>query len=116
MSKYMQIDIRIVPFYEGSFSRCFPKLFEFLREIGYASYVEEDKSLYQMVDILESIVKNESVSEDYRERVEPFFRKAKEIKKEAREMLLSRKLDDLDKLLYQLEDLFEDLDRELSYR
>ncbi len=116
MSKYMQIDIKILPFYKGSFSRCFPELFEFFREIGYASYVKEDKSLYEMVDILESIVKNETVPENYRSKVEPFYQKAKKIKKEAREMLLSRKLDELDKLLYELEDIFEDLNREITYR
>ena len=115
MSKYMQIDIKIVPFYKGGFSKCFPRIFEFCKKVGYGAYVVKDKTLYELVDILESMVKNDSVPEDYRKEFQPYYQKAMDIKKEAREMLLSRKLNELDSLLYRLEDLFEDLDREIDY-
>ena len=115
MSKYMQIDVRIIPFFKENFAKTFPEIYKFLRDIGYESYVSEDKSLYELVDVLESVVKNPDISEHMRDKLSPYCRKALEIKKEAREMLLSRKLKELDKLLYQLEDVFEDLNREIQY-
>ncbi len=115
MSKYMQIDIKIIPFYKENFSKTFPRLYEWLRKIGYANYVCEDKSLYEIVDILEDIIKDPKVAKESREKLSSFYRKAMTIKKEAREMLLSRNLNELDKLLYKLEDVFSDLDKDIRY-
>ena len=115
MSKYMQIDIKIIPFYKEGFSKTFPRIYEFFKEVGYSKYVSEDKSLYEIVDIIENIAKDPGVKEDYREKLSPYCKKLVEIKKEAREMLLSRRLNELDKLLYRLEDVFADLNEDIRY-
>ncbi|HDM78465.1 MAG TPA: hypothetical protein ENG51_18685 [Deltaproteobacteria bacterium] len=115
MSKYMQIDIRIIPFYKENFAKTFPRIFAFFKEVGYESYVSKDRSLYELVDVLQDVVKDPAISDNFRDKLGPFYQRAIEIKKEAREMLLSRKLNELDKLLYQLEDVFEDLNEEIAY-
>lgn len=115
MSKYMQIDITIKPVYKKKFSKQFSNLSRVLKNLGYRKSVEKEPCFYELVDTFESIMRNKEISDFDKERLQPFYVKLKELKKEAIEFLLARKLDKLDKVLYQLEDTFQELEKELRY-
>ena len=53
MSKYMQIDIRLIPFYEKPFENVFPKLSKVLKELTYLGPKEGEVSFYVLVDYFE---------------------------------------------------------------
>lgn len=113
MSKYMQIDIRLIPFYESPFEKRFPRLAILLRRMSYGSAVEKEISLYEMADILDAIVGNPDAPSDIRNAVAPYAERIMESKEIARGHLLARRLNDLDQELYRMEDVFEDLERSL---
>jgi hypothetical protein len=51
----MQIDIRLVPFYEKRFAKLFPNISNLLMQLGYHELVEKEVSLYHLVDHLVTI-------------------------------------------------------------
>jgi hypothetical protein len=113
MSKYMQIDIRLLPFYEKRFKTHFPKLAKFLQTLSYAEPVEKELSLYAVVDVLQRILRDPKTPQDSKSKVEPHVRKLLSLRDEARELLLGRRLNALDQVLYRIEDEFEDLEHRL---
>lgn len=113
MSRHMQIDIRLIPFYEKPFKKLFPKLAALLREHGYTSPLEQDVSLYDLVDVLADMTYAPSVPRDVKDRIDPHVPVLQGLQETARDELLARRLDVLDATLYRLEDAFEDLERGL---
>jgi len=113
MSTYMQIDIRLAPFYATPFERRFPHLAKLLRQMSYGGVVEKEMSLYEMTDILDSIARNPYAPSDIRNGLSPYVERIMAIKDTARGHLLARRLNDLDQELYRMEDVFEDLERAL---
>ena len=114
MSKYMQIDIRLLPIFGSSgLKGAFPNLFKLLEEFGYTLVVEKEPSLYEMVDVLTRIKNDPHVPDSAKRAIVDRLAQIAEVRDEARDLLLSRRLNELDKLLYRLEDLFEDLDGKL---
>jgi len=114
MSKYMQIDIRLIPIYEKGFADHFPGIANLLKESGYQKHIENDESLYLLVDYLADLIHSPDFSPDIKKRIAPYVTKMSALKAKAREKLLSRKLDELDQYLYQIEDQFEDLEKKES--
>jgi hypothetical protein len=114
MSKYMQIDIRLIPIYEKDFAGHFPGIASLLKEGGYQKHIDNDESLYLQVDHMVDLIHDPDVSSDIKERITPYVKKMAALKAIAREKLLSRKLDELDQCLYQIEDQFEDLEKKES--
>jgi len=113
VSKYMQVDIRIVPFYEESFTRSFPNLTAMLRQMAHEVLAEGDTSFYEMADHLEAIMDNPGTPSRLREQVRPYVKRIMELKETAREHFLARRLNELDRVLYQMEDQFTDLEAAL---
>jgi hypothetical protein len=113
MSKYMQIDIKLLPFYEKRFKTHFPKLAKLLQNLPYTEPLEKEMSLYALVDVLQRILRDPKTPHDVKWKVDPHLRKLLPLKDEARELLLGRRLNALDKLLYQIEDEFEELEKGL---
>jgi uncharacterized protein YpiB (UPF0302 family) len=100
MSKYMQIDIRLLAAYgEGGLKRAFPNLFKLLSDSGYDLLIEKEPSLYEMVEVMIRIKNDPHVREDSKK---PLVRKLDELIKardQARESLLARRLNELDRFL-----------------
>ena len=114
MSKHMQIDIRLISFYERGFKAHFPKLAKVLEICGYKDSVEQEISLYALVDVLRSTSDDKNLSSAVRDTIRPFVEKLLPLKEAAREELLARRLNSLDQLLYTMEDDFEDLEKALK--
>lgn len=110
MSKYMQIDIRLIPFYERRFEKSFPHIARLLTQRSGAEFVEKGISLYEMADTLETIVENPDTPVDLRDAISPYVEKLMPLKEVARDHLLARRLNELDQTLYRMEDVFEDLE------
>jgi len=114
MSKHMQIDIRLLSFYERGFKGHFPKLAKVMETCGYKDAVEEEISLYALVDILRSMSDEEKLSPSVRDKIRLFAEKLVPLKEAAREELLARRLNSLDQILYTMEDDFEDLEKAIK--
>ena len=113
MSRHMQIDIRLIPFYEKPFHRTFPRFATLLREWEYTEPLERDVSLYDLVDYVVDMVHEPRIPRDVKERIRPHEPRLATLKETAREHLLARRLNELDESLYRLEDAFADLERAL---
>ena len=113
MSKYMQIDIRILPIYEKRFVKLFPNISNLLMQLGYHEVVENEISLYHLVDHLVTIGRSPNTPSHLKETLSPHTSTLLKIKQAAREHLLARRLNELDRVLYELEDAFDELEGEL---
>jgi len=113
MSQYMQIDVRIVPFYEKPFEKNFPEIAALLKSASYGEDLEGDVSLYVLVDSLVSLSRHPMTPSAIKEKIGPYADRMAPVKRMARESLTARKLNELDQFLYQIEDLFEDLESNL---
>ncbi|OQX64764.1 MAG: hypothetical protein B5M55_05490 [Desulfococcus sp. 4484_242] len=109
----MQIDIRLVPVYEKPFEKQFPRLADLLRRTGRQELVEKETSFYEMADALEMIAESPDTPSGIREAVSPHEQKIMAIKEIARDHLLARRLNEMDRELYRMEDAFEDLEASL---
>ncbi len=113
MSKYMQVDIRIISFYEKRFEKRFPNIANLLKRMSHKDLVEREISFYEMADYLETITDNPHTPSDVRDQLGPYAEKIMGLKEIAREHLLGRRLNELDQVLYQMEDQFADLEEVL---
>ena len=113
MSKFMQIDIRIIPFFEKPFEKIFPNIAELLQNSSYGEILKKGHSFYELVDTMVTIMEHPDTPKEVKEKIAPTVRKMYGLKETAREYLLARKLNDLDQVLYRIEDQFEDLEASL---
>ena len=109
----MQIEIRIVPFYEKPFVERFPNIADLLKRMSNANPQTKDISFYALVDYMVGISHDPDVPSEVKESIGPFVQEMLSVKKMAREKLLSRGLNELDQLLYKIEDQFEELESSL---
>jgi hypothetical protein len=114
MSKHMQIDIRLLSFYERGFKTHFPKLAKAMESSGYKDAVDEERSLYDLVDVLRSMGNDKKAPDSLKDILKPFVGKLVPLKEAAREELLARRLNSLDRLLYTMEDDFEALEKAIK--
>lgn len=115
MSKFIQIDIRLIPEYGSrGLAGPFPRLAKFLKEHGYVRVLEEEPDLYHMAEVLVRIRNDPAVPEGDKKPVTDMLEKIQNVQREAREHLLGRRLNELDQSLYKLEDLFQDLEKDLG--
>lgn len=116
MSKFMEIEIKLVPAYgSGGFAGRFPNLAKFLKDCGYERVLEEEPSLYQLVDVLTRVSNDPAIADRAKSAIARMHDKIQKVRDEAREYLLGRHLNELDKTLYRLEDLFNDLEQEFAW-
>ncbi len=110
MSRYMQIDVRLLPAYgEGGLKNTFPELYRLLDEGGYNLVIEREPSLYEMVEVMIRMNNDPHVRKESKKRIGEKLEEMKKVRDQARESLLAGRLSELDGLLYRLEDLFSDL-------
>jgi len=110
MSQFMQIDIRVIPFFEVPFEKRFPHLVELFGRLSYGEVLKKEPSFYELIDTMATISEHPDTPSKLKDTVTPYVDKLKNLKEQAREHLLARRLDDLDKILYRIEDQFEDLE------
>lgn len=116
MSRTMEIEIRLVPAYErGGFGRLYPGCAALFRDVGKKHLVDDPPTLYHLVDELARTARDPKVSKEWKKVLEKHVPALVHCRDTAREALLTRELRDLDQLLYRLEDLFQELDKDLQW-
>ncbi len=116
MSRTMQIDVRLIPVYEqGRFDQLYPGCAAMLRDVGKNRLVQDPPTLYHLVEELERTARDPKVSSLWKKVLDKHIPELARCRDKAREALLARELRDLDRILYRLEDLIQDLDRDLRW-
>jgi hypothetical protein len=110
----MQIEIKLIPYYEQPFSRLFPGITEFLHQLSRHALIEKEVSLYDLIDHVVTLNNDPRLPPSYKEKIGSHVLTLLSLKRRAREHLLSRRLNDLDRVLYKIEDAFEELEAALS--
>ncbi len=112
MSKYMQLTVTVRPYYQKDLQGTYPKL---ARDLGYldSSLSTRNPSLYELVGQLDQIL--------YRHDGTPLravlLRHAEKLRsqhKMIQENIADWKLAEADKLLYGIEDIFDEIESELE--
>ena len=112
MSKYMQITVTVSPYYHQELGDAYPKL---ARHLGYLDQelVQQNPSLYQLAGRLDELLLKydgtplREVLLRHRETLQQLY---KNIEKDIADWNLAQ----ADKLLYKLEDVFDDLEAQLD--
>ncbi len=112
MSKYMQIKVAVAPFYQGEFGQAYPRL---ARQLGYLDrpLVESNPSLYALSAQLDKLLYTFDGTA-LREVLLWHREKLQSLKANIDENLSNWNLAQADKLLYQLEDVFDEIEAELD--
>ncbi len=114
MSQYMQIDIKVLPFYEKPFLKKFRNIADLFKGFSFYGNIQKNEiSLYFLIDYLVSMSRDSEVPGEIKKRISPFIKELSRLKNMAREKLLARELNELDQILYKIEDQFEELEGSL---
>jgi hypothetical protein len=112
MSKYMQLTVTVRPYYQKDLQGTYPKL---VRDLGYldSSLATRNPSLYELVGQLDQLL--------YRHDGTPLrkvlLRHGEKLRnqfKSIQENIADWKLAEADKLLYGIEDTFDEIESELD--
>jgi hypothetical protein len=112
MSKYMHITVKVAPYYAEEFDKTYPKL---ARHLGYLdqALVQSNPSLYGLAGQLDKLLyafdgtRLREVLMGHREKLLSLY-------KSIEEQLADWNLAQADKLLYSIEDIFDEMEAELS--
>ena len=112
MSKHMQITVSVSPYYQGDLESAYPKL---ARHLGYldAALVKSNPSLYALVARLDKLL----YAFDGTKLREVLLRHREELlslHQSIEENLADWHLAQADKLLYKVEDVFDEIESELA--
>ena len=111
MSKYMQITVSVKPYYQQELQDAYPKL---ARHLGYLDreLVQQNPSLYQLAGRLDELLLKYD-STPLREVLLPQREKLQQLHRDIEKHIADWNLAHADKLLYKLEDVFDDLEARL---
>ena len=112
MSKYMQIKVAVTPFYQGDFAHAYPRLARHLGTLD-RPLVEGNPSLYALAARIDQLLYTFDGTK-LREVLLRHREKLQGLTAGIDENLSSWHLAQADKLLYQVEDVFEAIETELD--
>jgi hypothetical protein len=108
----MQITVTVYPYYQEEFEQAFPKL---ARHLSYLDkpLVKSNPSLYRLVTQLDKLLYTFDGTK-LREVLLPHREKLLSLHKSIEEHIGSWNLAQADRLLYDIEDIFDEIENELS--
>ena len=112
MSKHMQITVSVRPFYSKNFEGNFPKLARRLTSLC-PDLISPEPSLYELAGQVDKLLYRTDGT-PLREALLQRKDDLKAIYKAAQENIANRNLSEADKLLYRIEDIFEEIESELA--
>jgi hypothetical protein len=112
MSKYMQIAVTIKPYYQREFQDIYPKL---ARHLGFLDpgLAQRNPTLYELAGNLDKLLLKYDGT-PLREVLLKHRDKLLEFHKNSEKAIADWNLAQADKLLYKLEDVFDDIESQLS--
>jgi|UniRef100_A0A7V6DP69 hypothetical protein len=112
MSTHMQIVVKVTPYYQEDFSKTFPKLARHLGHLD-AALVRSNPSLYALAGKLDKLLYTFDGTE-VRDVLLKHRKQLQGLYQEIEARIADWHLAEADKLLYKMEDIFEEIEGELS--
>jgi len=112
MSRYMQLTVKIRPYYEKDLESTYPRLAGHLRLID-PNWANQNPSLYDIAGRLD-ILLFRSEGTPFRDLLLQFRERLLELHTNVQENMADWHLNDADQFLYKLEDVFEEIEGKLS--
>ena len=113
MSKYMQLTVRIRPYYQKGLKKAYPGIAHRLSYLDEA-WVEEGPSLYDIVGRLDKLLYQLEGDPPFREILLHYRGKLHKLYEDIQAQIADWHLGQADKLLYTIEDIFDEIERELG--
>ena len=113
MSKYMQLTIRVRPYYKKGLKADYPAISRGLSYIDEA-LLEEGPSLFDIVGRLDKLLYDLDGNPPFREILLRHTDKLRKLHVEVQEHIADWKLAKADQALYQIEDIFDQIEWELG--
>lgn len=113
MSKHMQLTVRIRPYYRKGLAGVYP---EIARRLNYLDegWVAEEPSLFQIVGRLDKLLYELEADPPFREIVLEYKTKLHKYYEDIETQIADWHLAQADKLLYEIEDIFDEIEAELK--
>jgi hypothetical protein len=113
MSKHMQLTIRIQPYYRKGLAGVYP---EIARRLGYIdeAWVAEGPSLFHVVGRLDKLLFELEADPPFREILLKYRAELHKCHEDAEARIADWHLSEADKLLYKIEDIFDEIEVELK--
>jgi hypothetical protein len=113
MSKHMQLTVRIQPYYRKGLAGVYP---EIARRLGYIdeAWVGEGPSLFHIVGRLDKLLFELEADPPFREILLKYKAKLQECYEGVESRIADWHLSEADKRLYEIEDLFDEIEAELK--
>jgi hypothetical protein len=112
MSKYMQIKVTVLPYYQKGLDGIYPKLARYIRTLD-SDLVDRNPSLYAIAGQLDKILYRFDGT-PLREVLLPHKENVRNLFKSIEEKIADWNLAQADLLLYKLEDIFDKIESELE--
>lgn len=112
MSKHMQLTVSVRSFYEGEMAGAYPKLVRYLRQAD-EGLLNKNPSLYELAGQLDTLLYH-SDGTSLRQVLLRHGDKIKHTRKMVEQKIADRQLAQADKLLYTLEDIFDEIESDLD--
>jgi hypothetical protein len=112
MSKVMQLTVTVRPYYQKNFADAYPKLARHLEHLD-SNLVHRDPSLYELAGQLDHLLYRFEGT-PVREVLLRHAEKLQGLRKNIDENIADWKLAQADKLLYGIEDIFDEIELELG--
>ncbi|MDY6990347.1 MAG: hypothetical protein SWQ30_20085 [Thermodesulfobacteriota bacterium] len=113
MSKHMQLTVRVRPYYKKGFGEVYPLIAKRLSYLD-ATWVEKDPSLFEIVGRLDKLLYQLEGDPPFRKILLDHRGKLHELYEDIQEQIADWHLAQADKHLYTMEDIFDEVERELG--
>jgi len=113
MSKNMQLTVRVRPYYKKSLKADLPAIGRGLSYLNEA-WIEEGPSLFDIVGRLDKLLYDLEGNPPFREILLKYQDKLRRLHNEVEENIANWKLAEADQTLYQIEDVFDQIEWELG--
>ncbi|NVM23441.1 MAG: hypothetical protein HWN68_16870 [Desulfobacterales bacterium] len=113
MSKYMQLKVSINPYYQKGFARAYPGIsrrFSYLDE----AWVEGNPSLFEIIGRLDKLLYKLEGDPPFRELLLKYRSALHKLYEDTEKEIGDWRLANADKLLYKMEDIFDEIEDELG--
>jgi hypothetical protein len=113
MSKYMQMKVTIVPYYQAGFKKAYPKLTHALSLVDKA-ITEKEPALFELVGRLDKLLYQLDGNEPVRKIILQHRQKLFDLYEDIEGDIADWQLAKADQALYKMEDAFDEIERELG--